>query len=55
MFTWKFGMLRQQLQLLVENLEALLRHIVRHHVVDADLHVIQARVFKRSIRSAVSR
>ena len=37
----KKGVLGQHLQLLVEHLQALLRHVVRHDVVDADLHVIQ--------------
>src|SRR3954471_2927749 len=40
----KFGVLREQLQLLVEHLEALLRDIVGHHVVDGDLHVVKAGV-----------
>ncbi len=45
----KQRVLGQDLQLLVEHLQALLRHVVRHHVVDADLHVIEAR--RRSIDS----
>ena len=35
------GVLRQHLQLRVEHLQALLRRVVRRHVVDADLQVIQ--------------
>ena len=38
----KIGVFGQHLQLLIEHLQALLRHIVRHHVVDRNLHVIEA-------------
>ena len=37
-------MLGQNLKLLVQHLEALLRNVVGHDVVDADLHVIEAGV-----------
>ena len=37
----KVGVLGQHLQLLVEHLEALLRHVVGHDVVDRDLQVIE--------------
>ena len=37
----KLGMIREKLELLVEDFQALLRHLVRHHVVDADLHVLE--------------
>jgi len=39
----KFGMFREQLELLVQNLQAFFRDIVRHNVVDRDLHVLEAR------------
>ena len=35
-------MLRQDFQLLIEHLQAFLRNIVRHYVVDRNLQVIQA-------------
>ena len=38
----KIGVLGQQLQLLVEHLQALLRNLVRHDVVDRDLQVLEA-------------
>ncbi len=38
----KFGVLGQHLELLVQHLQALLRDVVRLHVVDRNLHVIQA-------------
>ena len=37
----KFGVFGQQLQLLIQHLQALLRDVVRHDVVDRNLHVIQ--------------
>ncbi len=37
----KLGVLGQQRQFLVEHLEALLRNVVRLHVVDADLQVLE--------------
>ncbi len=40
----KIGVLGEHLQLLVENLQALLRDLVGHHVVDRDLHVVEAGV-----------
>jgi hypothetical protein len=42
----KIGVLGQKLQFLVENLEALLGHIVGLDVVDADLQVFQTRVIE---------
>ena len=38
----KFGMLSQQLKLLVQNFQALLRNVVGLYVVDADLQVFEA-------------
>ena len=38
----KFGVLGQQLQFLVEHLQALLRDVVGHDVVDRDLQVFEA-------------
>ena len=37
----KAGVLGQHAQLGVQHLQRLLRHVIRHHVVDGDLHVIQ--------------
>ena len=37
----KIGVFGQQLELLVQHLQALLRNIVRHDVVDADLQVVE--------------
>jgi hypothetical protein len=37
----KIGVLGQQLQLLVEHLEALLGNLVGHHVVDGDLQMVE--------------
>ena len=39
----KFGVLGEELQFLVENLEALFRRVVGLNVVDADLEVLEAR------------
>ena len=50
----KQRVLGQNLQLLVQHLQALLRHLVRHHVVDADLHVIQPGVVQLIARAAAS-
>ena len=38
----ELGVLGEQLQFLVQNLQALLGDIIRHHVIDADLHVLEA-------------
>ena len=43
----KVGMLGQELQLLVENLQAFLRNIVWRHVVDGDLQPFQPARFSR--------
>jgi hypothetical protein len=37
----KIGVFGQQLQLLVEHLQALLGHLVGHHVVDGDLQMVE--------------
>ena len=42
MFTWNSAYSRQQLQLPVQHLEAFLRDLVGHDVVDRDLQVLQA-------------
>ena len=39
----KHGVLGQQLQFLIEHLEAFLRDFVRHRVVDADLQIFESR------------
>ena len=39
----KLGVLGQQAQLAVQHLQALLRNIVRHHVVDRNLQMVEAR------------
>jgi len=38
----KVGMLCQERELLVQNFQALFRHVVRHHVINADLQVFEA-------------
>src|SRR5581483_10630911 len=38
----KERVLGQQLEFLIENLEAFLRDVVRHHVIDRDLQVIES-------------
>jgi hypothetical protein len=38
----KLGVLGQQAQLAVQHLQALLRNVVRHHVVDGDLQMLEA-------------
>jgi len=45
----------QQLQFLVKHLQRLLRNVVRHHVVDTDLKMVETARLRRLIRSAVSR
>ena len=45
----------QHLQFLVEDLQALLRYVIRLDVVDGDLHVIEAGLFSRWMRSGMSR
>ena len=42
----KIGVLRQQLELLVEHLEALLRNFIGHDVVDGDLQVFEPGVIE---------
>src|SRR5205814_2349310 len=36
------GVLGQQLELLVQNLQALFGNVVRHHIINADLQVLEA-------------
>ena len=37
----KVGVLGQQLQLLIQHLQRLLGHVVRHHIVNADLQMVE--------------
>ena len=42
----KLGVLRQQLELLVQHLQALFGDVIRLHIVDADLQIFEARAIQ---------
>jgi len=42
----KLGMFSEKLELLIEHLQALLRDVVGHHVVDADLQILKSRAIQ---------